>query len=159
MRIILLLLSIFALPASATDINLRQVYLDFESAYMSNDADRFAAWIATDYEIRQTLHIPGLDPEYRPVTKEQLIASMRIIDKPSSLPRSFIDHVTIESRTNTRFCGASVTISLTSARDKDYEEREQRKVCFRSENGWYLAVEHTIDVYYKELQVPDNQTK
>lgn len=151
MRIILLLLSMFALPAPAADIHLQQVYLDFESAYMSNDADRFAAWIAADYEIRQTLHIPGSGADYRPVTKEQLIASMRIIDKPSSLPRSHIVNIAIELKTRDQFCGTSVTLELSTISGKDLEVREQRKVCFRRENGWYLAVEHTIDVYYKEL--------
>jgi len=132
---------------AASDEN-KRVYIEFEAAYMSNDADRFSEWLAEDYEIKQTLHIPGVGADYRPVTKEQLIASMRRNGKPSSFPRSEQSTVIIETKDETKFCGSSSTENQTKVRGKDYQEKEKRKVCFRKDGNRFLAVEHSIDVYF-----------
>ncbi len=151
MKLLMTLLLLAVSGASASDTDLRQIYLDFESAYMNNDADRFSEWLAENYEIKQTLHIPGIGPDYRPVTKEQLIASMRNIGKPSSFPRSEIDSVVITENDQKNFCGASETFNKTIVRGKDYEEKEERRVCFYYRDGRYFVVEHTIDVFFTEM--------
>ena len=152
MRItILTLLVTISTLASAADEKLKKIYIGFESVYMNNDADGFLALLDKSYEIKQTLHIPGVGADYRPVTKEQLIASMRRVGKPSSFPRSKMLDVTIEIKSENDFCGSSSTLKQTKVRGKDYEEKENRKVCFRKEGDKYLAVEHTIDVYFTEM--------
>ncbi len=152
MKIILItLLTVLSSYSIAANDELKQIYIEFESAYMSNNAKNFAKWLDEDYEIKQTLHIPGVGPDYRPVTKEQLIASMQKINRPSSFPRSEISKVTIKEKSENLFCGSSSTESQTKVRGKDYKETEERKVCFRKNGNKYLALEHTIDVYFVEM--------
>ena len=150
--VFLMLVSIFyASSTLATEDKLKDTYIEFESAYMSNNADQFSAWLAEDYEIKQTLHIPGVGPDYRPVSKEQLIASMKKTGRPNTLPRSELAAVSIEIISESKFCGSSATITQTKVSGKYYKEEEKRKVCFYLAGGRYIAVEHTIDVYYTKM--------
>ena len=151
MRITYILMLLVLSTVAIANENQKQIYLEYESAYMSNDADRFSEWLSQEYTIKQTLHIPGVGPDYRPVTKEQLVAGMRKVGRPSSFPRSDSANVSIEQKGEMEFCGRSSTKTQTKVRGKDYEEKEKRKVCFRKEGGKYLAIEHTIDVYFIEM--------
>jgi len=151
MKLLITMLLFTASGVFASDVDLRQIYLDFESAYMSNDAGRISEWLAENYEIKQTLHIPGVGPDYRPVSKEQLIASMNRTGKPSSFPRSERDSVIIIENEQHKFCGTSKTLNKTIVRGKDFEEKEERRVCFDYRDGRYFAVEHTIDVFFTEM--------
>jgi len=139
-----------SMNAFAIDYEKKQIYLKFESAYMVGNADKFSAWLADDYKIRQTLHIPGIAPDSPLVTKEQLIASMRKRNIPSKLPRSELSNTYIESVDNLEFCGTSSTKTQITVRRKEYDEIEKRKVCFSKIDDKYLAISHSIDVYYFE---------
>lgn len=127
------------------------VYLNFEQAYLSNDVSLFTPLLSKSYTIRQTLHIPGIGSDTVPVTKAQLLESMKQKPKPSSLPRSKAESVKIETISSNQFCARSQTLDQVVVAGKNYEEKELRKACFKHENIRYEAISHTIDVYYKEL--------
>jgi hypothetical protein len=124
-------------------------YLNFERAYMNNDVREFEPWLAKSYEIRQTLHIPGVGSDTRPVTKEQLLSSMKAVGKPSTMPRSVPESVEIEDL-ETGFCATSSTVNETTVSGEAYEEKEVREVCFEPHKDSYKAYKHTIDVYFKK---------
>ncbi|WP_237066866.1 hypothetical protein [Microbulbifer guangxiensis] len=127
------------------------VYLQFEEAYMSNDVTKFSPWLSESYRISQTLHVPGMGSDTRSVSKNQLLASMKAVGKPSSLPRSKSEDTTIESSDETSFCGSTSTIGKTVVGGKNYEEKEVRKVCFQKQGTEYKATSHNIDVHYRAL--------
>ncbi|WP_123421766.1 hypothetical protein [Gallaecimonas pentaromativorans] len=127
------------------------IYLDFEKAYMSNDASSFSPWLGKEYKISETLHVPGMGSDTRPVSKRQLLASMEAVGKPSSMPRSTPENTVIESQDGDSFCATSTTLKKTIVGGDNYEEKEVRKVCFSKKGSKYLATSHNIDVYYRAL--------
>ncbi|MEI8645421.1 hypothetical protein P4S60_07370 [Pseudoalteromonas sp. Hal040] len=127
------------------------VYLNFEQAYLSNDVSLFAPLLSKNYTIKQTLHIPGVGSDTVPVTKAQLLESMKQNPKPSSLPRSKAESVKVKTISSNQFCANSQTLDQVVVAGKNYEEKELRKACFKHENNRYEAISHSIDVYYREL--------
>jgi hypothetical protein len=127
------------------------IYLDFEEAYMSNNAYKLNAWLSDNYKVTQTLHVPGIGSDSRTVSKEQLLAAMKSIGRPSEFPRSTETNTVIESVSENAFCASSTTTNQTVVGGKDYEEKEVRRVCFSGEGEKYLATSHKIDIYYREL--------
>jgi hypothetical protein len=125
--------------------------LAFESDYMSNDAEKYSDWLIDQYEIVQTMHVPGMGSDSRKVSGKQMIGFMKKMNKPNSTPRSTIENTTIRLTDNTGFCASSSTVATTKVSDKDYEEKETREVCFRKIDSDFKAIEHKIDVYYKKL--------
>jgi len=97
------------------------------------------------------LHVPGVGSDTVPVTKAQLLEGMKQNPKPSSLPRSKAESVKIETISKKQFCARSQTLDQVVVAGKNYEEKEQRKACFKHENNRYEAITHTIDVYYRKL--------
>lgn len=142
---IVALLSAFALA----DDEKIAIYLNFEKAYMSNDVSSFSPWLGKEYKISQTLHVPGMGSDTRPVSKRQLLASMKTVGKPSSMPRSTPENTVIESQGGNSFCASSTTLNKTIVGGDNYEEKEVRKVCFSQKGSKYLATSHNIDVYYR----------
>ena len=147
----LLLFTLFLSSFSLAEVDFKEVYLSFEEAYMSNDVNEFEPWLHKKYKISQTLHIPGVGADTRPVTKNQLLQVMKSSNTPNTMPRSTLENTNIEIKSKKEFCGISETINKTNVSGKTYEEKEVHKVCFKSKKGKYLAVKHNIDVYYKEL--------
>ncbi|WP_221794665.1 hypothetical protein [Oceanobacter mangrovi] len=127
------------------------IYLDFEKAYMSNNVSSFSPWLGKEYKISQTLHIPGMGADTRSVSKRQLLASMKAVGKPSSMPHSAPENTVIESVGGNSFCASSTTLKKTIVGGDKYEEKEVRNVCFSQNGSKYLATSHNIDVYYRAL--------
>ncbi|WP_286258459.1 hypothetical protein [Pseudoalteromonas apostichopi] len=150
MKLIFALLLIGPAIANAAEDKVA-VYLNFEQAYLSNDVSLFAPLLSKNYTIKQTLHIPGIGSDTVPVTKAELLEGMKQNPKPSSLPRSKAESVKIETISKRQFCARSQTLDQVVVAGKNYEEKEQRKACFKHENNRYEAITHTIDVYYREL--------
>ncbi len=150
MKLIFALLLIGPVIANAAEDKVA-VYLNFEQAYLSNDVSLFAPLLSKNYTIKQTLHVPGVGSDTVPVTKAQLLEGMKQNPKPSSLPRSKAESVKIETISKKQFCARSQTLDQVVVAGKNYEEKEQRKACFKHENNRYEAITHTIDVYYRKL--------
>ncbi|MDP5041279.1 MAG: hypothetical protein NWQ54_24270 [Paraglaciecola sp.] len=150
MKYLLTFLIIVSCNALAND-ELKSIYLAFESDYMSNDAEKYSDWLIDQYEIVQTMHVPGMGSDSRTVTGKQMIGFMKKMNKPNSTPRSTIENTTIRLTDNTGFCASSNTVATTKVSGKDYEEKETREVCFRKIDSNFKAIEHKIDVYYKKL--------
>lgn len=150
MKLIFVLLLIGPVIANAAEDKVA-VYLNFEQAYLSNDVSLFAPLLSKNYTIKQTLHIPGIGSDTVPVTKAELLEGMKQNPKPSSLPRSKAESVKIETISKRQFCARSQTLDQVVVAGKNYEEKEQRKACFKHENNRYEAITHTIDVYYRKL--------
>lgn len=150
MKLIFALLLIGPVIANAAEDKVA-VYLNFEQAYLSNDVSLFAPLLSKNYTIKQTLHVPRIGSDTVPVTKAQLLEGMKQNPKPSSLPRSKAESVKIETISKRQFCARSQTLDQVVVAGKNYEEKEQRKACFKHENNRYEAITHTIDVYYQEL--------
>ncbi|MEQ5875243.1 hypothetical protein J3455_11915 [Pseudoalteromonas sp. NFXS39] len=150
MKLIFALLLIGPVIANAAEDKVA-VYLNFEQAYLSNDVSLFAPLLSKNYTIKQTLHVPGIGSDTVPVTKAQLLEGMKQNPKPSSLPRSKAESVKIETISKRQFCARSQTLDQVVVEGKNYEEKEQRKACFKHENNRYEAITHTIDVYYRKL--------
>ncbi len=150
MKLIFALLLIGPVIANAAEDKVA-VYLNFEQAYLSNDVSLFAPLLSKNYTIKQTLHIPGIGSDTVPVTKAELLEGMKQNPKPSSLPRSKAESVKIETISKRQFCARSQTLDQVVVAGKNYEEKEQRKACFKHENNRYEAITHTIDVYYRKL--------
>lgn len=127
------------------------IYLDFEKAYMSNDASSFSPWLGKEYKINQTLHVPGMESDTRSVSKRQLLASMKAVGKPSSMPRSIAENTTIKYQGGNSFCVSSTALNKTIVGKDNYEEKEVRRVCFSQKGSKYFATSHNIDVYYRAL--------
>lgn len=127
-----------------------ETYLSFESAYMSNNVQEFKPWLAKSYKIEQTLHIPGVGADTRPVTKQQLFSSMKAIGKPSTMPRSAAESVEIQAA-ESGFCAVSRTVNETTVSGESYEETEVREVCFEPHKSSYKAYKHSIDVYFRKM--------
>lgn len=147
----LILIAAFISSVVHAEIDKVSVYLKFEEAYMSNNVAAFSPWLNKNYNISQTLHIPGVGPDTRPVSKAQLLASMGAVGKSSSMPRSTAEGTTIETKANDSFCATSSTINQTVVGGKNYEEKEVRKVCFEKQGEAYKATTHNIDVHYRAL--------
>ena len=150
MKLIFALLLIGPVIANAAEDKVA-VYLNFEQAYLSNDVSLFAPLLSKNYTIKQTLHVPGVGSDTVPVTKAQLLEGMKQNPKPSSLPRSKAESVKIETISKKQFCARSQTLDQVVVAGKNYEEKEQRKACFKHENNRYEAITLTIDVYYRKL--------
>ena len=150
MRKLLLILIIFVQNSYAED-DLKQIFLSFESAYMSNDVSKFKPLPAKKYKFSQTLHIPGGISDTRPVSKRQLLNSMRATKMANTMPRSNPENTSIRVLENGEFCGESNTINEVLVSGKKQEEKEVRSVCFKKTKKGYLAFSHKIDVYYAEL--------
>lgn len=147
----LIWIMIFASAFVKAETDKVSVYLQFEEAYMSNDVSLFTPWLSEKYQISQTLHIPGVGVDTRPVTKEQLLGGMKQVGKPSSMPRSSANSTEIELNNENSFCATSSTVNQTVVGGKNYEEKEIRKVCFEKQNESYKATIHNIDVHYRAL--------
>jgi len=147
----LLLITLFISAFAQAEEDRVSVYLKFEEAYMSNDVIKFSPLLGESYTVSQTLHIPGMGSDTRPVSKSQLLASMKAVGAPSSMPRSAAKETTIESTGETSFCGNSQTMNKTVVGGKNYEEKEVRKVCFEKQGKTYKATTHNIDVHYRAL--------
>jgi hypothetical protein len=150
LKYILSLLTIFSISAFAND-ELKSIYLAFESDYMSNDASKYSQWLTDEYEIVQTMHVPGMGSDSRKVTGKQMVGFMKKMNKPNSTPRSTLDNTEVRLTDNTGFCATSSTIAKTKVSGKNYEEKETREVCFLKINSDFKAVEHKIDVNYKKI--------
>lgn len=150
MKYLLTFLIIVSCNALANE-ELKSIYLAFESDYMSNDAEKYSDWLIDQYEIVQTMHVPGMGSDSRTVTGKQMIGYMKKMKKPNSTPRSTIENTTIRLTENTGFCASSNTVATTKISGKDYEEKETREVCFRKIDSDFKAIKHKIDVYYKKL--------
>ncbi|WP_444939160.1 hypothetical protein [Microbulbifer sp. JMSA002] len=127
------------------------VYLKFEEVYMSNDVSLLSPWLSKNYKISQTLHIPGVGADTRHITKKHLLASMRQIGKPSSMPRSKASVTKIETKNENSFCATSSTANQRVVGERKYEEKEVRKVCFERQGETYKATTHNINVHYRAL--------
>ncbi|MCG9709851.1 hypothetical protein L1D46_13735 [Pseudoalteromonas sp. Isolate3] len=68
-----------------------------------------------------------------------------------SRQRSKAESVKIETISKRQFCARSQTLDQVVVAGKNYEEKEQRKACFKHENNRYEAITHSIDVYYRKL--------
>jgi len=132
----------------AEDHSMQKIFINFESAYMSNDVVKFKPWLAEDYSLTQTLHIPEMGSDSRNVSKKALLQSMKMMKTQNSTPRSILDNITIEKLTGNKFCGSSKTKNNTTVSGKVYEELETRKVCFDKDGSNYQAYLHEIDVHY-----------
>ncbi|GAA6186700.1 MULTISPECIES: hypothetical protein [Alteromonadaceae] len=150
MKYLITLLIIVSCNALAND-ELKSIYFAFESDFMSNDAEKYSDWLTEQYEIVQTMHIPGMGKDSRKVTGKQMIGLMKKMNKPNSTPRSTFENTSIRLIDNTGFCATSSTLTTTKVSGKDYEEKETREVCFRKLDSDFKAIEHKIDVYYKKL--------
>ena len=142
---------IILVPHSYADDDLMQIYLGFESAYMSNDVSKFKPLLAKEYKISQTLHIPGGISDTRPVSKKQLLNSMKATNLANTMPRSKPENTRIRAQENGGFCGDSNTINEVIVSGKKHQEKEVRNICFKKTKKGYLAVSHNIDVYFTEL--------
>lgn len=151
MRNLFIVALIMPMLSVATELDSRvETYLRFERAYMSNNVREFKPWLAKSYDIRQTLHIPGVGSDTRPVSKQQLLSSMKAVGKPSEMPRSAPESVEVES-VEAGFCATSSTVNQTAVSGEVYEEKEVRRVCFEPFKGSYKANQHTIDVYFRKM--------
>lgn len=139
-----------ALPvlAQSDETAFRRVYLDFESAYLSNNAEAVDKWLSPDVRLSQTLHIPSGETDTVKASRAQLIASMQKQKAPNKTPRSKAENVRITAVSD-GFCGTSETKAEVVVTAKLHEEREVRKVCFKSAASGYQVTEQTIDVFYK----------
>ena len=142
---------VFICPRVLASVDLMSTYLDFENSYMSNSVEAYEPWLAKDYKIIQTLHIPGLGSDSREVTGKQMLAAMKSMKVANSTPRSTPENTEINLVSDNDFCATSTTVSQTKVGGKDYEEKEVRKVCFTKKLENYLAISHKIDVYYSEI--------
>lgn len=147
----LIWIMIFASAFVKAETGKVSIFLQFEEAYMSNDFSSFSPWLSENYKISQTLHIPGVGTDTWPVTKQQLLAGMKQVGKPSSMPRSNASGTEIELGKENSFCATSSTVNNTVVSGKKYEEKEVRKVCFEKQSGTYKAITHNIDVHYRAL--------
>lgn len=150
MRTLILFILITA-PYSYGEGDLREVYLAFEKAYMSNDVSKFKPLLAKEYKVSQTLHIPGGISDTKPVSKKQLLKSMKAMNTPNTMPRSKLEDVNIEVQEDGGFCGESITLNDIVVSGKPHEEKEVRNVCFKKAKQGFWAVSHKIDVYFTEL--------
>lgn len=142
---------VFICPRVLASADLMSTYLDFENSYMSNSVEAYEPWLAKDYKIIQTLHIPELGSDSREVTGKQMLAAMKSMKVANSTPRSTPENTEINLVSDNDFCATSTTVSQTKVGGKDYEEKEVRKVCFTKKLENYLAISHKIDVYYSEI--------
>ena len=151
MKNLLIIALIMPMLSVAEELDSRvETYLSFERAYMSNNVREFKPWLAKSYEIEQTLHIPGVGADTRPVTKQQLLSSMKAVGKPSTIPRSVAESVEIQAA-ESGFCAVSRTVNETTVFGEAYEEAEVREVCFEPHKSSYRAFKHSIDVYFKKM--------
>ena len=132
----------------AEDQSHEKVYLEFESAYLSNSVDQFKPWLSDKYSLTQTLHIPEVGADSRTVSQDVLLKSMKSINKPNTTPRSILENIKIESMEGNKFCGVSETKNIVSVSGEKYEEFEIRKVCFEPTNSKYKAYSHEINIHY-----------
>lgn len=150
MKYIFSLIAFVSLNVFAND-ELKSTYFAFESDYMSNDASKYSQWLTDEYEIVQTMHVPGMGSDSRKITGQQMVGFMKKMNKPNSTPRSTFENTSVQLTDDTGFCATSNTTATTKVAGKDYEEKETRKVCFLKIKSDFKAVEHKIDVYYKKL--------
>ena len=138
-------------PSAFAAGDLMSTYLEFENSYMSNSVEESEPWLAKQYKIVQTLHVPGMGSDSREVTGKQMLAVMKSMKVANSTPHSTPENTEIYVISANDFCATSTTISETIVGGKDYEEKEVRNVCFTKTSDNYLATSHKIDVYYSEI--------
>ena len=146
---LILLVLCFPLISNAED-NRIQTYLDYESAYLDNNAREVSKWLPDDFELVQTLHIPDYGPDSIKASKRQLLANMRNTG-PSKFPRSSAKNVSIENIDSDSFCATSSTTSKTKVSGRDYLEKEVRKACFKNIERHMIVTRHSIDVFFEPI--------
>jgi hypothetical protein len=136
--------------AFAADVDRAQVYLDFQAAYLSNNAKKVGRWLASDVSLSQTLHIPGYGPDSIQTTRDQLLSSMKGSKRRNTTPMPKKDDVTVEPGDDSSFCASAATTVETVVSGKRYDEREVRRTCFRWLEDSWAVLSHDINVYYTE---------
>lgn len=63
---------------SSVNTDLKNIYLAFESDYLSNKSNSVKLWLRDDAVLIQTLHVPGMGSDSLNVSKLQLLNSMPI---------------------------------------------------------------------------------
>jgi len=137
--------------AADTSDSFVEAYIEFERAYLSNDARAVDRLLARDAEIKQTLHIPDFGPDPVTSTRSQLLRGMRQAGARSPSGLTSPADVTIKE-TESGFCGSGGGEKEVTVGGKKYNEREARKACFRSERGRYIVAQYSIDVYFDPLE-------
>ena len=146
-----LALSLFIVTnAYAEGDNEVQSYLDYEKAYLNNDASKISKWLVDDFVIIETLHIPGYEPDAMKTSKQKLLQGMRGAG-PSTFPRSSAETVKIEDKSEKGFCAESSTKTKTVVAGKNYLEKEIRNVCFEEGKTNWLVTKHSIDVFFEPI--------
>lgn len=140
--------------AVANEQALINVYLEYEKAYLANDARAVGKWMARDVMIVQTLHPPGMEPSSITVSREQLLRGMRQARGPRSDDLlTSPERVSLDERGESSFCGVGGADGEVMVSGKRYSEREVRRFCFREERRGFVLYRQTIDVYYEALDV------
>lgn len=143
-------LPLLLLPVSvyAGQPDLRQVYLNFEAAYLSNNADSVNRWLAQDAKISETLHVPGGRTSTVNISRSQLLESMRRMRRVNESPRASPDKVQITRAAGGKFCGTAAAEENVNISGTSYTERIVRTACFRSSGRRYKVTQQKIDVFY-----------
>ena len=128
-----------------------QIYLQYENAYLSNDAETVATWLVADADLSETLHV-GDKSETRHMSREQLLTMMRKTGRPNSSPQPTESSVTISGQDESGFCASSSTTATTVVNGKQYKEQDQTKVCFVRMAKAFQVKSHSTDVYYMPVQ-------
>lgn len=128
----------------ADETDLRKVFLAFEAAYKSNNADDVGRWLSPDAKLSVTFH-SGSREKRTVETRDQMLKLMRQRTKPQIRASSQLEQIQITSLPEGAFCGSSKLHGAST-----YPAlREVRKVCFRPKGDGYEVTEQSTDVYHK----------
>ncbi len=117
-RLSLFLVLILCFGLVHADDDLRSVFVDYEAAYLSNDAKAVKKWLAKDAEISQALHVEGMGSDSVSVSVKQLLGSMKQMGKPSTIPSVGVEAVSVESTSDSTFCGKGEKVMDTVVSDE-----------------------------------------
>ena len=127
---------------SSVNADLKEIYLAFESDYLTNKSNSVKLWLRDDAVLIQTLHVPGMGSDSLNVSKLQLLNSM---------PISKYEDINIMHHSYDIFWGTPNTSNQVSIKGKKYSENESRNVCFKNNGSKFQVILQKTDVYYSEI--------
>ncbi|WP_115718969.1 hypothetical protein [Gallaecimonas mangrovi] len=141
----LFLLFCFLAGAQADD-NKTTIYLAFEGAYIHHDVATIAPWLADKFTASETVHIPQKGSRTHSLSREELLARIKVTPKPLSWQHSLAKNVVVKSNGQNGFCASAALSDDTVVHQQRYKRQQTRTACFVKKGSHYLVTRFAIDL-------------
>ena len=129
------------------------LYLEVETAYISKNIPFLADVLREDFSFTSIVYVEDKLLTSRVQTKEDLLSRMfDTLDMKNNSGLSLRENVKIIKNEGGGFCGSSVVKSPVSLKREEYNEVEEREICFARVGEGYKAIGQRLEFFYRVIQ-------